>query len=136
MFNTVLLTVYRRWSPCLYTWSLLTVAELKSKWRRLSTYQNWWCVLFWFLSVFLISLRNPSGGSEIVLINEFSGSECWIRFMVIIITEIEKINVSVIEPRLICHFECSQVFEEWLTVFSCVLFKNNLLKARHSNSVY
>lgn len=78
-------------------------------------------MLFWFLNVFLISLRNPSGSSEIVLINEFSGSECWIRFMGIIITEIEKINVSVIEARFICHIECSQVFEEQLAAFLCAI---------------
>lgn len=41
--------------------------------------------------------------------------------MGIIITEIEKINVSVIEARFICHFECSQVFEEQLAAFLCAI---------------
>ena len=46
----------------------------------------------------LISLKNHSSSSKIVLINELSSSKCWIRFIDVIITEIEKISVKAIEP--------------------------------------
>lgn len=47
-----------------------------------------------FLNVFLIS----SGCSKIVLINELNNSECWIRFIDAIITELEKKVLRAIKP--------------------------------------
>lgn len=63
----------------------------------------------------LISLKNHSSSGKIVLINELNSSECRVRFIDVIITEIEKISVRAVEPQFISHSKGVQVFVKQLT---------------------